>query len=238
MPALKGIKGSMETENEKGISLKYGLYQILRQSGEDFEHELRLDFPDYYKEMIAVAMIDLAEDNPDFDMYQELYRNSVISLWYPGLDLGEERIGKIIGAVDRSGGRKKLLDFMRAAMDFASNVLTGDPEDPNIYDLKQTYNILRRDPYHSWWSLFMEFLSTAYLRRLMDDVLYVAREEYDDEELEDVDIKEFMTEAHSVSLICTSSSISITPVPERLQKFLASEECQFSLSPAAAFARN
>lgn len=228
----------METENEKGISLKYGLYQILRQSGEDFEHELRLDFPDYYKEMIAVAMIDLAEDNPDLDMYQELYRNSVISLWYPGLDLGEERIGKITGAVDRSGGRKKLLDFMRAAMDFASNVLTGDPEDPNIYDLRQTYNILRRDPYHSWWPLFMEFLSTAYLRRLMDDVLYVAREEYDDEELEDVDIKEFMTEAHSVSLICTSSSISITPVPERLQKFLASEECQFSLSPAAAFARN
>lgn len=227
----------------------YGAYALLRQAGEDLEQEFRCDFPSLYNEFVSIALIDLVEGVPEDGNYQEPYGNSVLSLWFPGLDFSEKALRHRREQIALPENREMLLMLMKSIADLCTRITPdGELDDSVSYELRSIYRNVRydrnaryRSRYGDWLT---ELLSKAYLSRLEDIVVYTAQEAhesygYNEEDVDDADwydvgMEMFIKEANSVNLIITPTSVSITPVPERLREFLSREECPLDLSPAKA----
>ncbi len=238
---------------EQPVVKAYGAYSLLRQAGDDMERDFKNDFYPVYREFIAVALIDAVNGHHYDNNCQELYENSVLSLWFPGLDLSEKNLDEHKKWIALPERKEKLLLFMRECVSIGTPTLTnGEFDTADDYELWRIYKDVQRDRngrYRSeYGDCLIELLSKAYYNRLEDDVRFAAREdemsygyedepedededaEYEDDELYDVDMDLFMKDASSVSIICTPTAVSLSPVPERLANFLSETNTGHSLS--------
>ncbi|MCD8286310.1 MAG: hypothetical protein LUD50_03670 [Clostridia bacterium] len=90
-----------------------GGYELLRQLCPGLEDRIRKAFPAQYEEILSIALIEAVQVMySSHELYQDMYEHSVLSEWYPGLDLsmtGSSRVEEQLGH-----NRKALLVYMNA----------------------------------------------------------------------------------------------------------------------------
>ncbi len=234
-----------------------GAYELLRQTFDDTETELRRSFPSIYRELLSVAFINIVEDDEDCTgRYQALYDTSVLSLWWPGLNLGSKHLKEIADWILLPQNRRTLLDFLHTGVDLADFGLTGELD---THDLKRWFSEIKgnnfpRSPY-MYVSNLINSISEIYRNHLDDRILYAYRtgdegywvpemenDDYDNSKYDDEEnwqdpptIQELLDEAAKILIIYCPTYVRITPVPPAVQEFIDKGEYNISFSPVRYF---
>ncbi|MCD8295596.1 MAG: hypothetical protein LUE27_10200 [Clostridia bacterium] len=89
-----------------------GGYELLRQLSPGIDDKVRKAFPSMWQEIICMSLIEALYLCPSHHIYQDLYERSVLSEWYPELDLSLDALYRM---EDRLGhDRKGMLAYMNA----------------------------------------------------------------------------------------------------------------------------
>lgn len=105
-----------------GLPFKnYGAYAMLRALSPEIEDELRMSFPDEFREIMALALMRLVERTSKAAAMKEIFDNCCLSLEAPDLAMSE----RLVLALTEALGRREddCRAFMRAYVGKASTLL-------------------------------------------------------------------------------------------------------------------
>ncbi len=200
----------------KAVVKSIGGYELLRQLSPGLEQKVRKVFPGMYREIISMALMNAVWNVTVIGTLQDLYDCSVLSEWYPGLELDDD---VQMDVHERTGrNRKAILDYM------SSWIKETETEDTAVLltGLKSMYELCSDDKKYmeelgdittpcDYGRLFVDFVAAQYF--FMLDYVLAEKDGFTQPET-------ILQIANLVFLVTTPDGKYMTAIPDKLEDFL------------------
>ncbi len=200
----------------KAVVKSIGGYELLRQLSPGLEQKVRKVFPGMYREIISMALMNAVWNVTVIGTLQDLYDCSVLSEWYPGLELDDD---VQMDVHERTGrNRKAILDYM------SSWIKETETEDTAVLltGLKNMYELCSDDKKYmeelgdittpcDYGRLFVDFVAAQYF--FMLDYVLAEKDGFTQPET-------ILQIANLVFLVTTPDGKYMTAIPDKLEDFL------------------